>query len=323
VLRERCPAVRVVKTHPRAALDARWQRPIGWGMATETYPGKNLPASALVRLQPNGRILVASGTQEIGTGNYTIMTEVAADVLRVSPSIIDSRLGDTSLPEAPISAGSMSTASVTPAVKAAAEQAKQKLIALALADRRGTLYGAASEDVDFQDGNVFVKSAPAKSESFVSLLSRNGNQPVGAVAKTVPQLDSQKAACHSFGAVFAEVRVDKDLGMTRVPRIVAVYDVGCLINRKTAQSHFVGGIVCGISLALYQDTQVDWRDGRITNANLADYRVPVNATLEELTFPPSTCPITNRIPSARVASEITPDKLLWHRPHRCPEVFEH
>ncbi len=110
---------------PRSMRDGH--QLIGWGMATETYPGKNLPASALVRLQPNGRILVASGTQEIGTGNYTIMTQMVADVLQVPPTLIDARLGDTSLPEAPISAGSMSTASVMPAVKAAATELKQKL----------------------------------------------------------------------------------------------------------------------------------------------------------------------------------------------------
>ncbi len=265
---------------PRSMRDGHYL--IGWGMATETYPGKNLPASALVRLQPDGRVLVASGTQEIGTGNYTMLVEVAADVLSIPAAMIDARLGDTSLPEAPISAGSMSTASVTPAVKAAAEQARQKLVTLAAADPASPIHGARPEDVDFQGGKIFLKSAPSKSETVPDILKRHGNQPVEATASTKPQLDPQKAPCHSFGAVFAEVAVDADLGMTRVRRVVAVYDVGRIINRRTARSQFIGGIVWGISLALHEETRIDWRYGRIANANLADYHVPVNADIPEI-----------------------------------------
>jgi xanthine dehydrogenase YagR molybdenum-binding subunit len=286
---------RLRECYDRAAAQFGWSRRnheprsmrdghqlIGWGMATETYPGKNLPASALVRFQPNGRVLVASGTQEIGTGNYTIMTQVTADVLKLSPALIDARLGDTGLPEAPISAGSMSTASITPAIKEAAEQARQKLINLAVADGMSPLHGARPEDVDFQNGNLLLKSDPGKAESFVEILKRNGNQPLEAKADAKPQLDPQKAPCHSFGAIFAEVAVDADFGMTRVRRVVAVYDVGRIINHQTARSQFIGGIVWGISLALYEETNVDWRYGRITNANLADYHVPVNADIPDI-----------------------------------------
>lgn len=255
---------------------------IGWGMATETYPGKNLPSSALVRFEPDGRVVVASGTQEIGTGNYTIMTEVAADVLRISVSRIEARLGDTSLPEAPISAGSMSTASVMPAIEAAAEQAKQKLIALAVSDPKSPLHGATAANVDFNDGSVVLKNDSTKTEPFTAILKRNGNRPLVADASTKPQLDTQKTPCHSFGAIFAEVGVDRDLCMPRVKRVVAVYDVGRIVNRKTARSQFLGGIIWGISLALFEDTRVDWRSGRITNANLADYLVPVNADIPDI-----------------------------------------
>ncbi len=254
---------------------------IGWGMATETYPGKNLTASALVRFEPGGRILVAAGTQEIGTGNYTVLTQIAADVLRVPAASIDARLGDTDLPPAPISAGSMSTASIGPAVKAASENARQKLIALAVADRSSPVHGAHPDDVEFDGGRVRLKSDPAKSETFVAILRRNGNQRVDATAATKPLLDPQ-TPCHSFGAIFAEVAVDADLGMTRVRRVVAVYDAGRIVNRQMARSQFIGGIVWGISLALYENTDVDWRYGRITNANLADYHVPVNADIPEI-----------------------------------------
>jgi xanthine dehydrogenase YagR molybdenum-binding subunit len=250
-------------------------------MATETYPGKNLAASALVRFKRDGRILVASGTQEIGTGNYTILTQIAADVLRVPAAMIDARLGDTDLPPGPISAGSMSTASVGPAVKAAAEDARQKLIALAVADQRSPLYAARQEEVEFYGGRVTLKSDPLKGETFAAILRRHGDKPVDATATTKPLLDPQ-TPCHSFGAIFVEVAVDGDLGTTRVKRVVAVYDVGRIVNRQTARSQFIGGVVWGISLALFEDTNVDWRYGRITNANLADYHVPVNADIPEI-----------------------------------------
>ncbi len=254
---------------------------MGWGMATETYPGKNLPASALVRFKADGRILVASGTQEIGTGNYTILTQIAAEVLHVPAAMIDARLGDTDLPPGPISAGSMSTASVAPAVKAAAEKARQKLIALAVADQQSPLHGVRQEEIAFDGGRITLKSDSSKGETFAAVLRRHGGKPLDATAATKPILDPQ-TPCHSFGAIFAEVAIDVDLGMTRVKRVVAVYDVGRVVNRRTARSQFIGGVVWGISLALYEDTHVDWRYGRITNANLADYHVPVNADIPEI-----------------------------------------
>lgn len=268
------------KHEPRSMREG--SQMIGWGMATETYPGKNLPAKALVRLQPDGRVLVESGAQEIGTGMYTVMTEVAADVLDLSPDLIDARLGDTNYPEAPISAGSMSTASVGPAVQQAALQVRQKLFEMAVNDQKSPVSGARAEEIEFKDGKVFLKSAPAKSEEYTALLARNGNQPLEATARVKPQLDEKKYSCHSFGAVFAEVAVDPDLGIIRTRRIVAVYDVGKIVNQKLAKSQFIGGIVWGVGLALMEDTQVDARDGRIMNANLADYHVPVNADIGEI-----------------------------------------
>jgi xanthine dehydrogenase YagR molybdenum-binding subunit len=265
---------------PRSMRDG--SQLIGWGMATETYPGKNLPSGALVRLQPDGRILVAAGSQEIGTGMYTVMTQVAADVLRISPSLIDARLGDTNYPEAPISAGSMSTASVGPAVQQAAIQVRQKLLQIAIGDSRSPIYGARPEEADFKDGKIFLKSAPGKREPYSTFIARNGNQPVEATANVKPQLNDKEFSCHSFGAIFAEVVVDPDLGMVRTRRIVAVYDVGKVINEKLARSQFIGGIVWGVSLALHEDTAVDPRNGRIMNPNLADYHVPVNADIGDI-----------------------------------------
>jgi xanthine dehydrogenase YagR molybdenum-binding subunit len=265
---------------PRSMRDGR--ELIGWGMATETYPGKNLPAKALVRLQPDGRVLVASGTQEIGNGIYTVMTQIAADVLGISPDKIDVKIGDTDLPEAPISAGSMSTASVGPAVQQAAMQARQKLVQMAVADSHSPLHGANPENVEMKEGKLFLKSSAGDSEHYTVLLARNGNQPIEAIASVKPQINEKEFSCHSFGSVFAEVGVDPEVGTVRTRRIVAVYDVGRIMNEKLAKSQFIGGIVWGVGLALHEDTQVDARNGRIVNANLADYHVPVNADIGEI-----------------------------------------
>jgi xanthine dehydrogenase YagR molybdenum-binding subunit len=265
---------------PRSMKDG--QTLIGLGMATETYPARRLPANALVRFQTNGRVLVACGTQEIGNGIYTIMTQVAAETLGVSPEVIDVKLGDTTLPMGPISAGSMSTASVTPAVQAAALDARSRLLAMAAGDPQSPVHGVAADQIDLKDGKISSKSGSGKSESFTDLLARHNQQPVEGTAQLKPELDEKKYAAHSFGAVFAEVAVDAMLGVTRVRRVVAVYDVGRIMNAKLARSQFIGGIVWGVGLALLEESQMDPRSGRFTNANLAEYRVPVNADIGEI-----------------------------------------
>jgi xanthine dehydrogenase YagR molybdenum-binding subunit len=175
----------------------------------------------------------------------------------------------------------MSTASVGPAVQQAALQARQKLIEVAVNDLHSPVHRAKVEDIDFKDGKIFRKSSAAKGERYTAMLARRG-QPIEATAEVKPQLDPKKSSCHSFGAVFAEVGVDPDLGMVRTRRIIAVFDVGKIMNEKLARSQFIGGIVWGVSLALLEDTNVDSRNGRIMNANLADYHVPVNADIGEI-----------------------------------------
>ncbi len=221
----------------------------GWGMATETYPAKRLPAGALVRFQPNGRILVASGTHELGTGMYTVLAQVAAESLGLSPDLIDAQLGDTVLPQAPISAGSMSVASVTPAVQLAAGKARLKLLSMATEDARSPVHGARVDELDFKDGRIFLKRSPAVSEHYIALLERNGNPPGEASARTRPNENDDKYSAHSFGAVFTEVTVDSELGIVRMPKVVAVYDVGRLLNEKTGKSQFIGGIVGALASA--------------------------------------------------------------------------
>ncbi|GAB2849295.1 xanthine dehydrogenase family protein molybdopterin-binding subunit [Pseudoduganella ginsengisoli] len=252
---------------------------VGYGMATATYPANRLPAKASAMIRPDGTALVRSGSHDLGTGTYTVMTQVAADALGWPVDKVTFELGDTAMPQAPVSGGSMTVASVGPAVQAAARAARDKLIALALGDAMSPVHGVPADDVLVENGWLVRKSQPGRREPAAALIARNGGAPVMADSESKPGDEKKQVSLHSFGAVFAEVHVDADLGIVRVPRIVAVYDVGRLINRKTGHSQLMGGIVWGVGMALTEKTEMDWRVGRAVNANLADYHVPVNVDI--------------------------------------------
>jgi xanthine dehydrogenase YagR molybdenum-binding subunit len=252
---------------------------IGTGMACATYPVNRSAARASARILPDGSAVVQSGTQELGTGTYTVMTQVAADALGLPVARVRFELGDTALPPAPVSGGSQTVASVAPAVQAAAEAVVEKLVALAIADRRSPLAGAARDDVSMENGWLFLLSAPERREQYAAVIARNGGRAVEASADARPDGEKEAYSMHSFGAVFAEVRVDADLGEIQVPRIVAAYGVGQLLNEKTGHSQLMGGVVWGVGMALMEQSEYDLRYGRVVNANLAEYLVPVNADI--------------------------------------------
>ena len=228
---------------------------IGWGMSTATYPVKRMPASALAQLTGDGTIVVRAATHEFGTGTYTAMSQVAASALGVPISRIRFELGDTNFPENPISAGSMTASSTGPAVHAAA---------LSLRDRIASLGGRA-DDV----------------ESCRTIVARS-NTSIEAIGGATPGDERSRYSMHSFGAVFVEVRIDPDLGEIRVSRVVGAYDVGRVLNAKTARSQMIGGIVYGVAMALHEHTAVDDRSGRYLNADLSEYLVPVNADVGQI-----------------------------------------
>lgn len=223
---------------------------VGLGMSTATYPAKRLPASALARLADDGAIVVQAATHELGTGTYTSISQVAAAALGVPVSRIRFELGDTNFPENPISAGSMTAASTGPAVHAASLALRDKITAL----------GAKPDDVD----------------ACRALAARSGGA-IEARGSDKPGPEQQRYSMHSFGAVFAEVRVDPDYGEIRVVGIVGAYGAGSILNAKTARSQLAGGIVYGLSMALFEDTAIDLRTGRYLNADISEYLVPVNA----------------------------------------------
>ncbi|MDB5762933.1 MAG: acylaldehyde oxidase, partial [Herminiimonas sp.] len=225
--------------------------------------------------------LVRSGSQDLGTGTYTVMTQVAADALGLAPGKVRFELGDTSFPEAPQSGGSTTVASVAPAVHAAATAVRSKLIGIAIADDNSPLFGANPDDVAVEDGWLRLRSDPVRREPMAAVVARRG-EPVEAAVNVAPGDEKQKYSMHSFGAVFAEAHVDEDLGRIRIPRIVGVYGAGKLMNRKTAYSQLMGGVVWGIGLALLEETIIDLKEGRAVNGNLAEYHVPVNADVGEI-----------------------------------------
>ena len=238
---------------PRSMRDGRLL--IGYGMASATYPAHRSPASARARMNADGTVIVSSGTHEMGMGTATVMSQLAAETLGVQPERVRFEYGDTRLPQAPISAGSMTAASVGSAVFEAVNALKQKLQEL-------------NNGADVTD--------------YAALLHAHYLPYVEAAIDAKPNPEEQKYSSHAFGAQFAEVSVDSDLGLVRVRRMVSAFAGGRILNAKTARSQFLGGIVQGIGMALLEATHYDKRFGSFTSVNLGEYLVPVNADIRAI-----------------------------------------
>jgi xanthine dehydrogenase YagR molybdenum-binding subunit len=254
---------------------------IGYGMATATYPGMRMPGAASVRLFADGHVDVASATQDMGTGTYTTMTQITSECLGVPLQTIHAALGDSRLPPAPVSGGSMTTASVTPAVKAACEAVVAKLIHAVIADGRSSFRGLPADDIAGSGGKLLSKDGKI-SQSYAEALQAIGLAQISAESFVKPGAEQGKFSFHSFGAQFVKVRVDEDLGTVRVAHVVSVFDVGRVINAKTARSQAFSGITQGIGMALTEQTLYDKRDGSIITNSLENYVVPVNADVPEI-----------------------------------------
>lgn len=266
------------KRNPQPGQMREGNKLIGYGMATATYPANRSAAMASIKLLPNGNISIASGTQDLGTGTYTIMTDTVMQELDFPFEKVETKLGDSSLPKAPVSGGSQSAASVGPAVKDACAQLTLKLANMAINDASSALAGAKAEDIVVKGGMLQLKSNPSKSEPLSASISRNKGIAVEEQGQAQPNEEAEKAlSTDSWGAVFAEVAVDQTTFMVEVRRVVATYDVGTLLNQKTGTNQLQGGLVWGIGMALEEDSHLDNTYGRIVNNNIAEYHVPVNA----------------------------------------------
>jgi len=261
---------------PKSMRDGHWH--IGWGMATATYPGMRSPGAAKVRILQDGSAIVSSATQDMGGGTYTTMAQVVSDVTGISLERVHPMLGDSRMPPAPVSGGSMTTASVLPAVKEAAQKAIMKLMETATADEKSPLYGKKENELAAADGRIYAKgSSPDSGVTYQQILASKQQAAVEGESYVGPGEERKKYAFQSFGAHFVEVKYDPEIAHVRVSRVVSAFDVGRIINRKTAESQAYSGIIMGIGMALFEQTVYDHRDGSIVNSNLADYVVPVNA----------------------------------------------
>ena len=235
------------RTHPPGGMtDGRLL--LGWGMATANYPAEQMKATARARVSETGEIEVATATSDMGPGTWTSLTQVAAAALDVPLADIRLAIGDSSLPMAPVHGGSMTMSSVGPAVR----------------DACATLRREVYREAGVNEGDI-GEIARRLGRSFEAM---GGHDP-GDLAK--------RFSTESFGAVFAEVAVDPDTMEIRVRRMTGAYGVGLIINPKLARSQSIGGMMGGIGMALLEQTEIDNRTGRIVNANLAEYLVPVMA----------------------------------------------
>jgi len=267
---------------------------IGYGMATSIYHAKRSSASVGAVLLANGTAVVRTATSDMGPGTYTSMTQVAADVLGLPPEAITFELGDTRYPQAPVHGGSITMASVGSAVRAACQGLAEKLMKAAREASSGAFAGLDADQVELREGYMTRSDGEAR-QRLADVLRDMGQDQIACEASAEPGEESENYASSAFGAIFAEVRVDPAVGRVRVARLVGAYDVGRVINPKIARSQCIGGMVGGLGMALFEQVEWDERLGRVMNANLAEYLVPVCADVGELdvTFVPSDDTIFN------------------------------
>ncbi len=254
---------------------------VGWGMATGVWDALQMPAAVRIVLTANGHAEVATAASDIGTGTTTIMAQVAADVLGLPLDNISIKLGDSSLPQAPVEGGSWIAASVSNAIVNTANTVRGQLLQLALGIPGSPLAGASADDVVLSDGKIVSKRDPSRAVSIADAMRQGGVDRIEQ-EQTNSFKDDDAHARNAHSAVFAEVKIDEQLGVIRVTRVVSAVAAGRILNLKTARSQIMGSVVWGIGMALHEETLYDHRFGRVMNANIAEYHVPVNADVHDI-----------------------------------------
>jgi xanthine dehydrogenase YagR molybdenum-binding subunit len=265
---------------PRSMRDGHYL--IGQGVASAIYTHWRWPAKARVTLSRDGTALVEAGTQEIGTGTYTVMQQVAADTLGLPFEKVSVRIGDTRLPYSHGSIGSSTMSNAGASIMLAAKAARDKAVALAINGKHAPFAGATPYDVVISGGTLTLAGRSGH-VTYSDLLARHGLSTLVGDGNYDP-IEEEKGpkAIFSFSAVFAEVRVDPDLGLVRLNRFVGAYDAGRIINPKTARSQAIGGVIWGVGQALLEQSDTDPVLGRFLNRNLSGYLVATNADIPQL-----------------------------------------
>jgi xanthine dehydrogenase YagR molybdenum-binding subunit len=254
---------------------------VGWGMATGIWEALQMPTAARIVLTGNGHAEVSCATSDIGTGTYTIMAQVAADMLGVPIDYVTVKLGDSSLPHSQVEGGSWTAASVAHAIAAAADEVRMELLGLAQKMPGSPLAGLQPDDVLLADGMIGAKQNKSRAVSLADAMRHGGVDRIEH-EKLAEFREDNRHARNTHSAIFAEVKVDEQLGIIRVTRVVNAVAAGRIINTKTAASQVMGSVVWGIGMALHEETLVDHNFGRVMNANIAEYHVPVNADVQDI-----------------------------------------
>jgi xanthine dehydrogenase YagR molybdenum-binding subunit len=254
---------------------------VGWGMATGVWEALQVPVAVRIVLTANGHAEVSCAASDIGTGTYTIVAQVAADRLGLPLENITVKLGDSSLPQAPVEGGSWMAASASHAVAATADDIRAELLALAKTVKDSPLAGARLDDVALSDGKIILKQDAGRAVSIADVMRQAAVDRIAREKLNDFEPDASHAH-NTHSAIFAEVKVDEQLGVIRVTRVVNAVAAGRILNTKTAGSQVMGSVVGGIGMALHEETVFDHAFGRIMNANVAEYHMPVNADVHDI-----------------------------------------
>ena len=266
---------------PRSMRDGN--QLVGWGMGGGIWDATQQKTAAKASLDADGHLTVSSGTNEIGTGTYTIMSQIAAESMGLPIEAVTFVLGDTTLPVSPLQGGSWTASSVGTAVKGACTALGEALLKQAKKQDHAAFKDAKIEDVEFANGQMRLWKDAGQAIVLRDLVQASGESKIEAEATAKPDEQKQtKYSMHAHNAVFVEVKVDEDLGTIHVTRVVNAVAAGRILNPKTARSQVLGSVVWGISMALMEESIMDHRFGRYMNHSLAEYHVPVNADIHDI-----------------------------------------
>ena len=251
---------------------------VGWGVGVATFPAVMFQGSARAVVHADGSGRIEATGHDMGQGAWTALAQIGADALALPLAQVEFRSGTSEYPDAGMAGGSGHTATAGLAIHNAGGDAIAKLAALATQDPHSPLYGAGNAGVIARAGRLTRRDDEARGESYAAIMARAGIAEISGEGKGAADPAAQKQyAMHAHGAVFAEVKVDPDLGMVRTTRLVGAFAAGRIINPRLAQSQYFGGMIWGLSFALHEDAVIDRRTGRILNANLSEYLIPTNA----------------------------------------------
>jgi xanthine dehydrogenase YagR molybdenum-binding subunit len=256
---------------------------VGWGVGTAVFHCPMFQAQARAVIRADGTGLIETAGADMGQGAWTALAQLGADALGLPIDRVEFRSGSSDLPDGGVAGGSGHTATAGGALHAAGEDAVARLAQIATADPASPLFGAGNAGVVARDGRLHHRDDESRSESYVDILARAGlSQVEGQGRGARDPASAEDHALYSHGAVFAEAKVDPDLGQVRVTRLVGAFAAGRIINPRLARSQLYGGMIWGVSFALHEEAVMDRRSGRILNADLAGYHVPVNADVPSL-----------------------------------------